>query len=334
MPVSKMKSSITFLLILVVLQFYLSCVNAALYGGAESSTASCNRFRSRIARNVIEEQIFPAADDVEYELPSDCPFARDNDILRLQELSKKEMWRDQWRCTVCSKVFKSEHFLDKHLENKHSSHISKNATVCLADMCDFLNCDNLIRQMHYDEALEDVPIENLGFDPTAPIICKDHVMERKKLACQAVMQRCFPPDNEATKYLNDLFDREFCQRMTAAIKIWPPYAKRSLPASRFVCGRSTTSSPDCLFSASSSSILFSGISGGAFLQAPGTFDAFGAASEANQSASDGAQVSHPCMNANVRSSSPSACYMISDFATCGLYETQQYSAYLLNRIYS
>uniref|UniRef100_A0A7S2NMS3 C2H2-type domain-containing protein n=1 Tax=Cyanoptyche gloeocystis TaxID=77922 RepID=A0A7S2NMS3_9EUKA len=216
MPVSKMKSSITFLLILVVLQFYLSCVNAALYGGAESSTASCNRFRSRIARNVIEEQIFPAADDVEYELPSDCPFARDNDILRLQELSKKEMWRDQWRCTVCSKVFKSEHFLDKHLENKHSSHISKNATVCLADMCDFLNCDNLIRQMHYDEALEDVPIENLGFDPTAPIICKDHVMERKKLACQAVMQRCFPPDNEATKYLNDLFDREFCQRMTCS----------------------------------------------------------------------------------------------------------------------
>ena len=41
----------------------------------------------------------------------------------MYEQHKKEVRRNQWKCLFCDKIFRTEHFLDKHYENRHLSEI-------------------------------------------------------------------------------------------------------------------------------------------------------------------------------------------------------------------
>eukprot|EP00741_Cyanophora_paradoxa_P006342 tig00000980_g6148.t1 len=205
-----------------------------------SPTAHCNRFRSRVVRAIINEQVMPLVEENEVELPRECILHPDHDLLRLQEEQKKELWREQWKCGVCGKQFRSEFFLDKHLERRHSAFGTQNSSTCLADLCDVFDCAGVIADMH---AKGTFPAEGEGL-PTAAALprgvgaaaCSERAMSKRRLSCQAILQRCFPPEGtDAARYLNDLFEQKFCEALTCSER--PLDAVRRAVAMRFTSGR-------------------------------------------------------------------------------------------------
>ena len=62
-------------------------------------------------------------DEKGYHLPQSCPFAKEMDMYLDNELHKKEARFGNWRCLYCNKVFKSESYLERHIENRHPATI-------------------------------------------------------------------------------------------------------------------------------------------------------------------------------------------------------------------
>mmetsp|Transcript_44015 Transcript_44015/g.71631 ORF Transcript_44015/g.71631 Transcript_44015/m.71631 type:complete len:303 (-) Transcript_44015:2381-3289(-) len=186
----------------------------------DSPTLKCSRLRSRIVRGIIEEQVMPTVEDAGYFLPKECLLSRANDILRLQEEQKHELWREQWKCLLCGKSFRSEFYLDKHMENKHTSLYHSNATCCLADLCEMFDCESGIEEAKsrnkntpYSE-LDNVPLSEIEMH-RGP--CKENVMDRRKAMCEAVLHKCFSPDkSDSSRALFDTFERRFCARLSCS----------------------------------------------------------------------------------------------------------------------
>mmetsp|Transcript_20312 Transcript_20312/g.30998 ORF Transcript_20312/g.30998 Transcript_20312/m.30998 type:complete len:246 (-) Transcript_20312:219-956(-) len=101
---------------------------------------SCNRELSRIARVLLREM----SSEIGGQLPQECVFNPERDVLLYQERQKKALRLNLWKCRLCGKKFVSEYFLDEHLDRKHSSETG-NVTqpYCLADACDILDCASL-----------------------------------------------------------------------------------------------------------------------------------------------------------------------------------------------
>lgn len=95
----------------------------------------CDRTRSAEARRTLQFELWDPLRFHGIHLTSSCILASENDVLLLQELAKTNLSPQLWQCSLCSKLFRSEHFLDRHLSRKHAYLRSKSATVCLADLC-------------------------------------------------------------------------------------------------------------------------------------------------------------------------------------------------------
>ena len=54
-----------------------------------------------------------------YTISTTCALRLDNDMFLQQEKSKKENHPNSFKCGLCSKMFRSEKFLDVHLDNRH-----------------------------------------------------------------------------------------------------------------------------------------------------------------------------------------------------------------------
>ncbi|KAL6763069.1 hypothetical protein V8C86DRAFT_466500 [Haematococcus lacustris] len=103
----------------------------------------CDRERSREARDIITKYVFPQLGNKVKQLPAGCPLlpSVDVDVLLAHEQHKARKNAKHMKCQYCGKVFKSELFIDRHMQRKHVDQVPETAHICLADLCDVLHCD-------------------------------------------------------------------------------------------------------------------------------------------------------------------------------------------------
>lgn len=95
----------------------------------------CDRTRSAEARHTLQRELWAPLRAHSIQLSAACILSRENDVLLLQEQAKVRLSGQLWQCSLCSKLFRSEHYLDRHLARKHPDLCPPSATVCLADLC-------------------------------------------------------------------------------------------------------------------------------------------------------------------------------------------------------
>ena len=81
----------------------------------------CHRARTRTARQRLDDLFYPVIErnDINFVLETSCPLARELDMLRPFEELKRMKRRGEWQCQKCSKIFRGEDYLDKHMSRKH-----------------------------------------------------------------------------------------------------------------------------------------------------------------------------------------------------------------------
>mmetsp|Transcript_20107 Transcript_20107/g.26561 ORF Transcript_20107/g.26561 Transcript_20107/m.26561 type:complete len:275 (-) Transcript_20107:453-1277(-) len=166
-------------------------------------TIGCDRSLSRKARRILDELVFSEIEIDPTELPVECPFNPSHDLYLEQESFKSIVRTTQWRCDKCGKTFKSEFYLDRHFDNKHSDILSHDAPVCLGEFCDVLGCEGT-SHIHGKKVI-------LGANGG----CHPREMELAKLRCQASFHKCFPlEEGEISEIYYNTFNDEICERLS------------------------------------------------------------------------------------------------------------------------
>jgi hypothetical protein len=181
---------------------------------------TCSRPVSRHVKELIARLYIPET----YSLPENCPFHPANDMFAEQEALKGRVKSQNWQCQLedCGKIFKTEHYLDRHMSSKHTLDGTKG--VCLADYCGILQCRGSVESVY----------NTYGQHQTAPVSlgghanqCSDAEMSEQKALCTHVIHKCFPPsDGDSLAHdLHNRYIRSLCNVLTceavAAAKITP-----------------------------------------------------------------------------------------------------------------
>lgn len=197
----------------------------------------CDRTRSKEARFALERLLWKPLLSQNIELLSDCPLSRENDILRAQESHKHHMHDDLWQCSLCNKVFRSEHFLDKHLARKHPGVRHDFGTSCFAELCGVLvPCMPLtpgalppvstILTISQDRG------EDVAHEPTTKPFCTDRSLHQTRVrACEEIIRHCLPHSGSVMSGFSphgmllyqlreDLCERAIEVECVARAKVW------------------------------------------------------------------------------------------------------------------
>lgn len=174
----------------------------------------CDRSRSRKVRTMIREIVLTELPDEMdgdsdeddgggYEFPEGCQLDPELDMQLEHEQNKQMVHSREWKCNYCGKRFKTEAYLDKHMHRKHSSHL--NGTVCLADLCDVFGCDMGPTQ----GSVGSKNLESLRKK------CDEKEMKRMAYRCNALIQRCFPPEeSDLAHRLAGVLGKKLCGGFT------------------------------------------------------------------------------------------------------------------------
>ena len=154
---------------------------------ATPSSPACSRERSRHARDVLDEFFHPVVARNDFVLPPNCPFGRDKDMYLEHERHKEVVRRTQYKSLYSDKVFKSEYYVDKHMDNRHMDKIPEGADTCLLDYCDVLRCDEHREWKRSDGR------GGVGLIAWATARrCDREKMRGVRHHCEMLMHRCFP----------------------------------------------------------------------------------------------------------------------------------------------
>ncbi|XP_041376125.1 uncharacterized protein LOC121388722 [Gigantopelta aegis] len=182
----------------------------------------CSRDGSKIVRNVILDKIKPAfwqqipeyiqhiatSSFTKMEMPKTCPFYLQRELFFLQEERKVVEGANRWKCNICGKAFITEHFLDKHFDNRHRDWIREgNDSVCLSDYCDIFRCDILSHSRRPD--FWDVAL------------CLEDDMQEVFEKCMTQMKQCMPSESPGnwSAVLSGLLHDRVCSYLTCN-KYW------------------------------------------------------------------------------------------------------------------
>lgn len=182
----------------------------------------CDRGLSRQVRSFIEKEVYPKLSMAPNELPSTCQLHPDQDMYAGHEKHKHEETRMDWKCSYCSKRFKTEFYLDKHMHNMHEDKLVEGVgNMCLASLCPIFGCrDSLSASGAYKQHQKlqkrttssgkvqpnRLPGEkNFDFDAA----CTNADVEKSKYQCEVMIRRCFGSSNE----LYDHFEEEICEKL-------------------------------------------------------------------------------------------------------------------------
>lgn len=163
---------------------------------------SCSRERSRAARRVVQRHILQPAAAASVVLSNECPFRPELDCYYEHETNgKSETYRGLWQSSYSQKSFKSEQYLDLHLQRFWSHKINPNATECLGTWCDVLGCNNGGNNPQHADSDEN----------------SDNHLEHK---CRAVLHQCFPPGAGAItrRFQDQVFD-DLCLSSSRAERV-------------------------------------------------------------------------------------------------------------------
>jgi len=151
----------------------------------KATTPACSRERSRHARGVLDEFFYPVVvDKNRFTLPLNCPFDRAQDMYLEHERHKEQVRRTQWKSLYSDKVFRSEYYVDKHMDSRHIDKIPAGADVCLADYCEVLQCDEHQAYKH--------PEVRRKIGAARQARCSEEKLKGVRHFCEVLMNRCFP----------------------------------------------------------------------------------------------------------------------------------------------
>ena len=203
------------------------CVAERSAQASPKGSPACSRERSRHARAVLDEFFHPVVDKNRFELPPACPFARSKDMYLEHEMHKEVVRRTQYKSLYSDKTFKSEYYVDKHMDNRHADKIPPGADVCLAEYCDVLRCDAFRGWRATDpKARFEHALDAFGFYAHE---CDKASLEEARARCDRVVALCFPSRTErgeaeddgetsdadaAAKRLRSYFSKQHCGFLT------------------------------------------------------------------------------------------------------------------------
>jgi len=154
--------------------------------------------------------------------PNACPLHPVIDIFGLHEKNKNRTKpgprNSDWVCNYTGKAFKSEHYLDLHMERFFAKHINENGT-CLADYCDVFGFCNVKEPSLFESLASEAP----ACDPT--------VLAAQKAMCHSMNDLCTPPDAalwpglNATK-LNVELHKKLCEKLTCEARAESHFSTR------------------------------------------------------------------------------------------------------------
>ena len=153
-------------------------------------SGECDREAAREARSAARELLLYRG----VAISPTCPLHPDNDRLLPHEQRKKSLSRAQWRCSECSKLFRSERHLDLHLERKHAALLLPNATVCLGEYCDILRCPSWLEALRKQQA---------G--------CDERKLRTRLHLCQHLLHDCVVEGTPGGHLLFESLDQSICQ---------------------------------------------------------------------------------------------------------------------------
>jgi len=162
---------------------------------SDSINQRCSLVISRQVRKVLKDVVFPVVEHHDYQIPEKCVFHSSNDKYAIFADKGRQLKKKKYKCDLCEKHFTSQDYLDQHLLLKHEDKIPVNATICLADYCDILRCD--------EEEMKPI------------IACNEQYMLKRKFFCEGIMSTCFPPESSDVAHkLNELLTAQFCDPLT------------------------------------------------------------------------------------------------------------------------
>ena len=180
---------------------------------AGGNPPACSRERSRHARGVLDDFFHPVADRNRFRLPSNCPFDRSKDMYLEHEKHKEVVRRTQYKSLYSDKTFYSEHYVDKHMDNRHMDKVPPGADVCLADYCEVLRCDE-------HQAWKHPELRKTIGSSASRARCSEEKMRGVRHFCEVLMSRCFPTSGVddggavTAARLREYFTRHHCDMLT------------------------------------------------------------------------------------------------------------------------
>jgi len=139
--------------------------------------------------------------------PLGCPFDPELDLYGQHEKqkSRKRGSGSLWTCGICGKVFRSEHYLDLHLERKHMNQTPRDGT-CLAEHCEM-----------FEVCASDPKFKRRrDRDQAAP--CDNTSLATARRRCEDAMAKCFPLTHEVARKLHAQLSRHWCQMLDCKIR--------------------------------------------------------------------------------------------------------------------
>lgn len=158
---------------------------------ADDILRHCDRTRSAEARLALDLLLVRPLRAHGLNLSSSCLLSPARDVLSAQEATKRQVTPSLWSCTLCNKLFRSEHFLDKHLARHHPLLRHPETTVCHAELC--------------DTVIPCIPLTNPPLPPVSTVILSQNLNPslsptphcphgtahtRRLAACQNIVDRC------------------------------------------------------------------------------------------------------------------------------------------------
>lgn len=165
---------------------------------AQDILIHCDRTKSKEARFALKRLVWDPLRKSGIRLSSTCLLALENDILHAQESRKLQVTGSLCKCSICRKVFKTEHFLDKHFARKHANVKFETGRICFADMCgSVIPCVPFSRTplppvssaILSQELATGVDYDSGVF--VRPKFCNDDMLRRRRIsACVEVVKQC------------------------------------------------------------------------------------------------------------------------------------------------
>lgn len=178
-------------------------------------TQDCSRELSRKVRNYLKKELYPFISINPIDLPQHCQLNPTNDLFFQHENHKRFLSQGEWKCEYCSKIFKNEFYLDKHLENKHQDRIigNNNSMICLADLCPVFGCKSSESQIAVNR--ENTKSGNFDFE-IHKTSCASKDLEKAKYKCEILSRKCFEDltnNSESEISASEYFRNKVCNKL-------------------------------------------------------------------------------------------------------------------------
>lgn len=180
-----------------------------------------------------------------HHLPAGCPLRPELDLYLDQERHKSRgLGRAAYKCGYCGKAFKDEASIDKHMERHHGDKVARrggaaaaaaeqhhghlalgrahdggaSGAVCLAELCDVLQCEWFAEVAASSRGLPGASggSSGSGGSVSPHIVCTPQLATRAMDRCEALVDDCFASDDHRghDEVMRRYVIRHFCGSLT------------------------------------------------------------------------------------------------------------------------